>query len=152
MRVFIDTNIILDYFMHREGFADAESLLKTLRKRKVEMMMSVGGFYTMHFVILKYLHKERGLTGEECLSNLRGVLRLILNLFIVAEHDNDSLMKGITDEAFKDLEDSCQYQLAQKSGCTALITFNTADFAKAEESGVRVMSPSEFLRKVFNIS
>ena len=147
MRVFIDTNIILDYFMHREGFEDVENLLKTLQKRKVEMMMSVGGFYTMHFVILKYLHKERGLTGEECLSNLRGVLQQILKLFVVAEHDNDSLMRGVTDEAFQDLEDSCQYQLAQKAGCTALITFNTTDYAKVGESGMKVMTPGDYLKQ-----
>ena len=50
MRVFIDTNIILDYFMHREGFAEAETLLKTLRKSKTEMMMSVGGWNRFEYL------------------------------------------------------------------------------------------------------
>jgi predicted nucleic acid-binding protein len=144
MRVFIDTNIILDFFMRREGFDYAEALLKYLKQHKAEMMMSVGGFYTIHFVILRYLHKEKGLRGEECLMNLRGVLRQILLLLSVAEHDSDSLMKGIMDEHFKDLEDSCQYQLALKSGCTALITFNTSDYANATGM-LSVVTPEEFL-------
>ena len=144
MKVFIDTNIILEYFMHREGFDDAEALLKTLRDRRVEMMMSVGGFYTMHFVILRYLHKEKGLFGEECLMNLRGIMRHILLLFSVAEHDSDSLMRGVMDVQFKDLEDSCQYQLAQKAGCSALVTFNTSDYANVTGE-LSVKTPAEFL-------
>ena len=144
MRVFIDTNIILDYFMHREGFDDAEALLKTLRDRKVEMMMSVGGFYTIHFVILKYLHKEKRLYGEECLMNLRGIMRHILLLFSLAEHDNDSLMRGVMDAQFKDLEDSCQYQLAQKAGCSVFVTFNTSDYVNVAEV-MPVKTPAEYL-------
>ena len=44
MKVFIDTNVILEYFMHREEYEVAEKLLKELRSRHVQMFMSVGAF------------------------------------------------------------------------------------------------------------
>ena len=97
MKVFIDTNVILEYFMHRDEYEVAEKLLKELRSRHVQMFMSVGAFYTIHFIILKYLHKEQGLVGEECLQNLRIILNKILQMFDVAEHDKDSLLRGVSD-------------------------------------------------------
>ena len=33
MKVFIDTNVILEYFIHREKYEVAEKLLKELRSR-----------------------------------------------------------------------------------------------------------------------
>ena len=41
-------------------------------------------------------------------------------MFNVAEHDNDSLLRSVEDISFDDLEDSCQYQAAQKAGCEVL--------------------------------
>ena len=145
MRVFIDTNVILEYFMHREKYEVAEKLLKELRSRHAQMFMSVGAFYTIHFITLKYLHKEQGLVGEECLQNLRIILNKILQMFDVAEHDKDSLLRGVSDKGYKDLEDSCQYQVAQKVGCEALVSFNISDFSAATDGPVKVYTPQQFI-------
>ena len=145
MKVFIDTNIILEYFMHREEFAVAERLLWGLRHSGIQMYMSVGAFYTMHYIILKYLRKERNLVGEECIMSLRAIMHQILQIFDIAEHDKDSLLRGVSDLAYKDLEDSCQYQVAQKVGCEVLLTFNTSDYPVVEGSHVQVLTPQQFL-------
>ena len=92
MKVFIDTNIILEYFMHREEYATSERLLMELRQNGIQMFMSVGAFYTILYVVLKYLRKEQELVGEECIRNLRAVMQQILLLFDVAEHDKESLL------------------------------------------------------------
>ena len=65
----------------------------------------------------------------------------------VAEHDSESLLRGIMDERFKDIEDGCQYELAQKVGCNMLITFNTDDFNIDNNSTVRVLTPRDWLRE-----
>lgn len=145
MKVFIDTNVILEYFMHREEYDVAERLLLDLRRSGTKMFISVGAFYTIHFVILKYLHKEQRLVGEECLSALRTILHMILQMFEVAEHDKDSLLRGISDVQYKDLEDSCQYQAAQKNDCDYLITFNVSDYSHSSATSVRVLTPQRFL-------
>ena len=102
MKVFIDTNVILEYFMHR----------------------------------------------EECLQNLRIILNKILQMFDVAEHDKDSLLRGVADKGYKDIEDSCQHQVAQKVGCEALVSFNISDFSSATDGPVRIFTPQQFIDHV----
>jgi len=147
MKVFIDTNVILEYFMHREKYEVAEKLLKELHNRDAQMFMSVGAFYTIHFIILKYLRKEQGLVGEECLRNLRIILNKILQMFDVAEHDKNSLLQGVSDKEYKDIEDSCQYQVARKVGCAALVSFNISDYNDLTVGQVKIYTPEQFIEK-----
>ena len=147
MKVFIDTNVILEYFMHREKYEVTEKLLKGLRSRNAQMFMSVGAFYTIHFIILKYLHKEQGLVGEECLQNLRIILNKILQMFDIAEHDKNSLIRGISDSEYKDLEDSCQYQVAQKVDCEAFVSFNISDYKESTNGQLKIYTPQQFIAK-----
>lgn len=147
MRTFLDTNVILEFFLDREAGSVAASLFARLREEKHELMMSAGSFYTMIFLVDKYLHKERGLSGEVRLQVLRELMTRILRDIHVAGHDNVSLLQGIRDAQFRDLEDSCQYQAAIKEGCGLLVTFNTDDFpANVDDAPVRVLSPEEFLK------
>jgi hypothetical protein len=81
------------------------------------MYMSVGSFYTMMFLIDKYLRKELGLTGEVRIATLRSLAVKIVKAISVVEHDNESLLRGVEDVQFKDIEDSCQYQAAVAAGC-----------------------------------
>ncbi len=145
MRIFIDTNVILEFFMHREEYEVAEKLLKELRRRNAQLFMSVGSFYTIHFIILKYLHKEQGLVGEECLQSLRIILSKILQMFDIAEHDKNSLIRGISDTEYKDLEDSCQYQVAQKVDCEASVSFNISDYSETTDGQLRIYTPQQFI-------
>ena len=145
MKVFIDTNIILEYFMHREKYEVAEKLLKELHNRDAQMFMSVGAFYTIHFIILKYLHKEQGLIGKECLHNLRIILNKILEMFDIAEHDKNSLLQGVSDKGYKDIEDSCQYQVTRKVGCEFLVSFNISDYKDTTVGHLKIYTPEQFI-------
>ena len=147
MKVFIDTNIILEYFMHREEYATSERLLMELRQNGIPMFMSVGAFYTILYVVLKYLRKEQELVGEECIRNLRAVMQQILLLFDVAEHDKESLLRGVSDQKYKDLEDSCQLQAAKISSCPCLITTNKKDFKESDTTTIEILTPKEFTKK-----
>ena len=66
MTVFIDTNVILDYVLRREHYAEAKETIVKLVAAGDKMLMSVGGFYTMLFLVDK---EERG-TGT-CFTNNR---------------------------------------------------------------------------------
>ena len=70
----------------------------------------------------------------------------------VAEHDNESLLRGIKNEAFKDVEDGCQYELAMRTGCTLLLTFNSHDYSSDDTGSVKVMTPAEYLEQRENKS
>ena len=64
MKIFLDTNVILENFLVREDFSVAHKLFLELQKQKHQLCMSVGGFYTMIFLVDKYLRKEMGLIAE----------------------------------------------------------------------------------------
>ena len=102
--------------------------------------MSVGGFYTMLFVVDKYFRKDLQQTRQAAMEQTRDVMRKVLSLFTVAEHDNETLLKGIDDVSYSDIEDSCQYQLALKYGCEKLLTFNAVDFPASSSDGVEIVA------------
>ena len=145
MRLFVDTNVILDYVLHREHYAEAKHAIAKGIAMKGELMMSVGGFYTMLFIVEKYFRKDLQQNGHDAVAQTRNVMRKLLSVFTVAGHDNASLLRGISDLQYKDIEDSCQYQAAQKAGCELLLTFNSHDFPVAEGIAPRVLTPAEFL-------
>ena len=148
MKVFIDTNVILEYTMERERAEIVDQLFDTLKNQEHQMLMSVGGFYTMLYVIYKFLKKELHLDKEVRIKTLRSVMQRLLQNFLVAEHDNESLLRGISDANYTDLEDSCQYQLAQRAGCQALITFNVSDYRNTQNSPVKILTPEEYINKL----
>ena len=144
-KVFIDTNVILDYILQREHCAEAKAVIRHFITTQTEMLMSVGGFYTMLYIIEKYLRKELHLDTANRTATLRTLLTQILQTFKVAEHDNNSLIQGINTPLYTDLEDSCQYQLAKKTGCELLVTFNDKHFPQTEVAIPKVISPQQFI-------
>ena len=145
MNIFIDTNVILENFIIREDFNTAHLLFQRLQQEKHPLYMSVGSFYTMVFLIDKYLRKELELLGEERISALRQIMTKILQTIRVAEHDNESLLRSVNNIQFKDVEDSCQYELAKKVGCEILLTFNISDFPTEVDAPVQVLTPQQYL-------
>ena len=145
MKVFVDTNVILEYVLQREHYAEAKRAIAQGIALKCELLMSVGGFYTMLFIVEKYFRKELQQNRHEAVVQTRDVMKKVLSLFSVAEHDNASLLSGIDDVMFYDIEDSCQYQAAQKAACEVLLTFNNIDYPVAQGVVPCVMTPQEFL-------
>lgn len=143
MRVFLDTNVILEFFIEREDVRTAAQLFSRLKDEKAELYMSVGSFYTMLFLIDKYLRKELSLTGEVRIATLRSLAVKIVKAISVVEHDNESLLRGVEDIQFKDIEDSCQYQAGVAAGCDCIITYNVKDYPLPH---LPVLSPSDYLK------
>ena len=145
MTVFIDTNVILDYVLRREHYAEAKETIVKLVAAGDKMLMSVGGFYTMLFLVDKYFRKDLQKGRAEARELTRNIMRKFVKTFSIAEHDAENLLAGVDEIRFKDIEDSCQYQLAKKCCCDLFITFNTSDFPEEATSEIRVVSPIEFM-------
>jgi predicted nucleic acid-binding protein len=140
MKVFVDTNVILDYILQREHYTEAKRAIAQEVAAQDTLLMSVGGFYTMLYVVDKYFRKEFQQNHIVAVAQTRDVMRKVLSLFTVAEHDNTSLLNGLNDLTFHDLEDSCQYQLAVKHGCKKLLTFNTSDYPADTCKGLEIVA------------
>ena len=144
MKVFFDTNVILEYLVQRERLDAAKRVIDRLVDGGHDLFMSVGGFYTILYVVDKYLNKELHVEKETRITVVRNMARVLLNEYHVAEHDNGSLMRGIDDLRFADLEDSCQLQVAVSSGCQFLLSFNSKDYPTTDNR-INIMTPQQFL-------
>ena len=144
MKVFLDTNVVLEYLMQREQVDTVERLIDSLQTSGGEMYISAGSFYTILYVLDNYLRKELEIRNPDRISAIRVIAQQLLDTFRVAEHDNKSLLDGVCDEAFTDLEDGCQYHVALKTGCDYLLTFNKKHYP-AESNDIEVMTPYEFV-------
>ena len=145
MKVLVDSNVILEVILQREQVDVAKRVLSLLSIGKLEVYLTVGGFYGMLYTVDNYLRKVMELKKSDRVEALRSIMKQVLNKFQVAEHDSDSLLRSIDDMAFYDLEDSCQYHAALKVGCTLLVTFNKSDFNVSDDAPVKVVTPQEFL-------
>lgn len=145
MKAFVDTNVILEFVLQRERLPDAKEAITLLLNSGHTMIISAGSVYTSIFLIEKYLRKDLYYEKARRLATLRNIMQQILHMFNVAEHDNESLLRSVRDVSFDDLEDSCQYQVAQKAGCGVLITFNITDYPTGDDAPVKVLTPQQFI-------
>lgn len=152
MKVFIDTNIILEFLMRRERVDVVETLLESLKQKGETMYMTVGSFYSLLYIIDNYLRKELELKKPERIAATRAIAAQVLEDFVVAGQDNDSLLQGVKDLSFTDLEDSCQYQAAKRNGCECLITFNVKDYAGlVRDDSMKILLPQEYLLNYYHL-
>lgn len=132
MRVLIDTDVILDYFLDRQPHhsVSEDILLRVARQEFVGYVSSITPVNTYYF--------GRKLKGKDvALESIRGLLRLV---------DIAGTTKDVLEDAFQlgfsDYEDAVQCASAIAEGLDAIVTRNLKDYAV---SPVTVYSPGEFL-------
>jgi len=146
MRVFLDTNIFLEYFEQRRECQSVAKLFDAIEDGKVKGVVSVGCAYTLAYLIRMEL-KRQGIHRPEQTIKLRSTLNTILSMVTSVGITHKRLIQGVNDENFDDIEDSFQYQSALQSKCDALITINLRDFENVDASKIEIMSPTEFVNK-----
>ena len=145
MKVFCDTNILLEFLFKRKEAETIKTIFHYLNQKKVVKIISAGSFYTLTYLIENYLKKEE-LRKEDRIMKLRRILKGLLTEYIIT-CDLD-WEKSIDDSRFTDLEDSYQYQAALASGCDVFLTLNIRDFKQVTFSDIdamRVYSPDDFI-------
>ncbi len=141
MKVFLDTNVILDWILAREhAFGlEAKEIIQHGEQSKLELYMSGGSVYTLAYVI-----EKAGLKNHQ----LNQTLLKILNLINVVP-DCTNFYEDACLSPFNDLEDAFQYRIAKSNNkINFFITGNTKDFVPFVEKMLPVLNPKEFLELV----
>lgn len=146
MKVFLDTNIFLEYFEQRRECQSVAKLFDAIEDGKVKGVVSVGCAYTLAYLIRMEL-KRQGIHRPEQTIRLRSTLNTILSMVTSVGITHKRLVQGVNDANFDDIEDSFQYQSALQSKCDALVTINLRDFENVDASKIEIMSPTEFVNK-----
>ncbi len=135
-KLFLDTNIILDFLLAREGeLRETEDIFNSANNRFIECYISESVLATCIY----FLEKEKS-------KNIMPMLRNICTTLKVLTFDQSILYSPL--EIFDDLEDGLLFFLAQFHGMDFFITRNIKDFKNAP-STLPVLTPSQFI-KLFN--
>lgn len=146
MKVFLDTNIFLEYFERRREYQAVDKLLNAVEDGKLKAVVSVGCIYTLAYLVRVEL-KRQGIHRPEQTLRLRSTLNTVMSMVAAVGLSHKRLSLGINDLAFDDVEDSFQYQCAIQNKCDALITINLRDYSNADAAKMRILSPTEFVEK-----
>lgn len=135
MRLFLDTNIMLDLLGERDPFYNSIAMIATLADRKqATLIVSALSYSTVFYVLTKYESRDKVLDK----------LRKFKIITEVSGVDETIIEKGLN-STFTDFEDSLQYFCALKTECDVLLTRNQKDF---KDSSIPVMSADEFLKSI----
>lgn len=132
MKAFVDTNIILDVLLKREGYVEAAKVLLAGGQDKGMLCTSVLSMANVVYILRKKLQ------GNALYVELGKLSKFVIPVGLSAEDYEQALQLKA-----KDFEDALQYFCALSNECTAIITRNKKDF---KYSTIKVLSPEEFLR------
>lgn len=134
-KLFLDTNILIDYLSRREPFFDSAALLFQLgKRRKCQLAVSSLSFATASFILQAHYKMS-----HESIVTLFSKLINLCNLTAVDEQ----IVKDAIKSEFDDFEDALQYYSAIKFQSDYIITRNKKDFS---HSNIEVLTPDELLR------
>ena len=147
MRLFLDTNIVIDYLTARGDVTATDQIFESIDEGIHTGVISIGSYYTITYCVERFL-KEEGYKNPRRLVKLRDVLTELLLSLEVAGHTREDLLSATNDPQFKDLEDSYQLRAASAASCAYLITNNVKDFRDSDSTEVTVVTPKMFLKVV----
>lgn len=124
MKVFLDTNIILDLLLEREGWEAAARIITLQEKGLIHLCVSVLTMVNAAYVYRKTVGEQLAVANLKYLSAFLEVLPM-----------DEKMM----DEAFfasdRDFEDAFQAVTAATAGCDAIVTRNIRDFEHLTPQG-----------------
>lgn len=138
MRVFLDTNILLDIIEGRQKFLLASSNVFDLGVRgKIQMFATPLTFANCVYTARKNVGYERAVNG----------LKRLKNYVKTAAMDDDQVTDALCSE-MPDFEDMLQYEAAIAAKCDAIVTRDKKrHFPK---DGLPILSPEAFLDEFFS--
>lgn len=146
MRIFIDTNIMMEFLCNRPHADEVERILSFAIENDYALFASSGSLYTLSYIVEKHL-KALGYNGNQKIDILREQLTDILDIVQIANIDTKGYVAGVNNQSFKDIEDSFQYQNAIDNHCDVLVTLNINDFP-ISTSRISIVTPIEFLKNL----
>lgn len=141
MKVFLDTNILLDLLLERDGYVSCGRIFELQEGGKLSICVSVLTMINVAYVYRKTVGQDMATVNLKFLSTMVEVLPM----------DSDMLQRAIYLKG-RDFEDLLQAVCASKGLCDVIITRNTKDYSIkkglcADASLPRVCTPWQFLEE-----
>ena len=134
-QVVIDTNLIVSALRSKRGASFR--LLRLLGDSRFEISVSVP-------LVIEYEKAAKGTVRRGGLSS-REVDDILDFICAVARHRK---IYYLWRPLLRDPKDDMVLELAVAGGCDFIVTYNQRDFIGAEEFGIGVLTPKEFLHRI----
>lgn len=130
-KIFLDTNIIIDYLADRKPFSDAAATLYSLAaQNKISIYVSAISFNNIYYILKSQLSHAKAI---KVLKELQGWTRTI--------EVNEMIIKKSLEADFNDFEDGIQYFCATSiPNITCIVTRNMKDYKAAR---IPILTPTE---------
>lgn len=133
MKVFYDTNVILDVLLNRVEFlSDSMAALKLSELGIVKGYISVVSITDIFYLMKKNL-KDSTLALKK--------MEVLFDIVHIAKADRKVAVQALNAH-WKDFEDAVQYSVSKGLRAKYIVTRNTKDF---ENSEIAVVTPAEFV-------
>lgn len=135
-RVFLDTNILLDYLLERgtDGI-NADNIFEASTEGKIDLLTAAHSITNLSYIARKSLTHQQ----------IKLAIMNFCGLCEVVDINNDNIEKAIKADYDPDFEDSLQIQCAVDSNSDCIVTRDKRGFGK---SPIKVQHPSEFLEEL----
>lgn len=128
-KVFIDTNVIIDFLADREPFSEYAAFIFQLAKdKKIKVYVAAISFNNTYYILKQ-------------VSSHTKAIKLIKELeeMVEIQETNKAILKNAMKSGFTDFEDAIQYFSAEQIGnIEIIVTRNIKDFKKSD---IPVLSP-----------
>jgi predicted nucleic acid-binding protein len=132
MRLFLNTNVILDLLGKREPFFESAARIVSLAdKGKATLAISALSYATTDYFLSKMLGADKSIQSLRKFKTISHIVAL-----------DEVIIEKSLNSGFIDFEDGLQYFSAIKAECQYIITRNVKDFKNAE---IPVLTPDDFL-------
>ena len=132
MKVLVDTNVVLDFFLSREPQADvATKVFDLLRQEKADGFVTANSITDIYYITAKRL-------GDD---NARNVLRSLLTIVTIIALDGGDCAEAL-DLPIRDFEDAVVTVCAKKVEVDCIVT-NDKEFLNTNLA--RVINTDDFL-------
>ena len=134
MKVFLDTNIVIDLLDRREPFyVDAVKLFTLAYQKEITLFVSPMTYATASYLLRK--HGKEGM--RKLLGNFRQLSRIT--------RADESVVDAALASSFDDYEDALQYYSALTENVDVIVTRNKKDFLLSK---IPVLLPGELLAQL----
>ncbi|MFH0893752.1 MAG: PIN domain-containing protein [Bacteroidota bacterium] len=133
IRVFSDTDIVLDLLAERKNFYKPAAQLFTMADQgKLKICVSASTFATLFFLLSRDNGQDK---AKKILFRFKSLVQVLTV--------DDKIIELALSSDFKDFEDGIQYFCAIENKCIALLTRNLNDYKLAD---IPVMTAESFLK------
>lgn len=122
MRVFLDTNIIIDIIAQREFGEDATKVFEMCANGRIDGFISSVSYLNIMYILRKEFSR----------TDLRTILRAFGAVLMTVPINHTMVMQALRWKEFSDFEDCIQVECAMEANVDYIITRNPKDFVLSD--------------------